>query len=217
VARRDALTRESIVSATREMLRTTDLDRLSLRKLAGVLGVTAPALYAHVRDKEDLLRAVAELGLRQHVTPKEAVDAADPLERLRGYGHAYVDLALADPEVFRVMFRYRPDAIEVPEIDNTLPAATDAFTLPGAAVAEAMRTGAIHPDRDPLRVALSLWATNHGVANVLLLGARDGEVVIPEDLAHLVDDVIDSMLDGLASPPRPDRPPQQAPAHSTEA
>ena len=52
---------------------------------------------------------------------------------------------------------------------------------------------------------------------VLLLGARDGEVVIPEDLAHLVDDVIDSMLDGLASPPRPDRPPQQAPAHSTEA
>jgi hypothetical protein len=128
-----------------------------------------------------------------------------------------VDLALADPEVFRVMFRYRPDAIEVPEIDNTLPAATDAFTLPGAAVAEAMRTGAIHPDRDPLRVALSLWATNHGVANVLLLGARDGEVVIPEDLAHLVDDVIDSMLDGLASPPRPDRPPQQAPAHSTEA
>ncbi|MFZ4434155.1 MAG: TetR family transcriptional regulator, partial [Microthrixaceae bacterium] len=68
MARRDALTRESIVSATREMLRTTDLDRLSLRKLAGVLGVTAPALYAHVRDKDDLLRAVAELGFGELVT-----------------------------------------------------------------------------------------------------------------------------------------------------
>ena len=43
MARRDALTRESIVSATREMLRTTDLDQVSLRKLAGVLGVTALA------------------------------------------------------------------------------------------------------------------------------------------------------------------------------
>ena len=79
MARRDALTRESIVSATREMLRTTDLDRLSLRKLAGVLGVTAPALYAHVRDKDDLLRAVAELGFGELVTRMEAVDAADPL------------------------------------------------------------------------------------------------------------------------------------------
>lgn len=189
------------MSAAREMLRTTDLDQVSLRKLAGALGVTAPALYAHVRDKGDLLQAVAELGFGELVARMEAVDATDPLDRLRGYGHAYVDLALSDPEVFRVMFRYRPATIEVPEIDNTLPEATAAFTLPGDAVAQAMRTGAIHPDHDPLRVALLLWTTNHGVASVLLLGARGGEVFIPDDFAHLVDDVIDTTLAGLAAAP----------------
>jgi len=203
VARRDVLTRDSIVAATREMLRTTDLEQVSLRKLAAELGVTAPALYAHVRDKEDLLRAVAELGFDDLVARMEAVESADPLERLRGYGHAYVDLALSDPEVFRVMFLYRPADIEVPEIDNTLPAATAAFALPGAAVAEAMANGSIHPGHDLLRVALALWATNHGVASVLLLGARGGEVIIPGDFAHLVDDVIDTTLAGLAAPPAP--------------
>lgn len=64
-----------------------------------------------------------------------------------------------------------------------------------------MSTGAIHPDHDPLRVALLLWATNHGAASVLLLGARGGEVIIPGDFAHLVDDVIATTLAGLAAAP----------------
>src|SRR5512147_1959624 len=106
--RRDTLSRESIVRATRVMLRTTDLDDLSLRKLAGTLGVTAPALYAHVEDKEDLLRAVAESGFADLVARFDRVDGDDPVDRLRGYGRAYVAQALADPEVFRVMFLYRP-------------------------------------------------------------------------------------------------------------
>ena len=36
------------------------LDALTLRRLADSFSVSAPALYAHFRDKEDLLRAVAE-------------------------------------------------------------------------------------------------------------------------------------------------------------
>ena len=80
--RREALTRDAIVRAARDMLRTTELDDLSLRKLAAALGVTAPALYAHVEDKEDLLRAVAETGFRDLLGRLEGV-SGDPLERLR--------------------------------------------------------------------------------------------------------------------------------------
>jgi AcrR family transcriptional regulator len=201
VARRDVLTRDSIVAATREMLRTTDLDGISLRKLAGRLGVTAPALYAHVEDKDDLLRAVAEVGFGDLVERMRAVDESDPLARLRAYGRVYVELALADPGVFEVMFQYRPDSIDLPQVDNSLAAATEAFELPGAAVAEAIDAGLIHPDRDPAQVAMVLWATNHGCATVLLLGARDGIVIIPREFEHLLDDVVDTTLAGLATPP----------------
>jgi AcrR family transcriptional regulator len=199
--RRDVLTRQGIIDTTREMLRTTDLEDLSLRKLASELGVTAPALYAHVEDKDDLMRAVAEIGFNDLVARMTAVDDPDPLVRLRGYGRAYVELALSDPEVFRVMFRYRPEAIDVPDVDNTLSAATDAFALPGLAVADAIERGAIHPGHDPLRVAMTLWATNHGCATVLLLGAQGGKVVIPPEFTNLVDDVISATLAGLAAPP----------------
>jgi len=200
-ARREPLTRAAIVEATREMLRGTDLDALSLRKLAATLGVTAPALYAHVEDKEDLLRAVAETGFTDLVARFGEVVDDDPVERLRGYGRVYVEHALADPEVFRVMFLYRPGALDVPGVDNELPAATEAFTRPGEAVAAAMASGQIHPDRDPVLTAVTLWTTAHGCASVLLLGASSGEVIVPTGLGGLVDDVLDVTLQGLRSPP----------------
>ena len=201
-ARREPLTRSAIVDAAREMLRTTDLDDLSLRKLASTLGVTAPALYAHVEDKEDLLQAVAETGFTELVARFVDVTDEDPVERLRAYGRLYVEHALADPEVFRVMFLYRPEALDVPGVDNELPAATEAFARPGEAVEAAMASGQIHPDRDPILTAITLWTTSHGCASVLLLGARAGEVMVPTGLEALVEDVIDVTLQGLRQPPR---------------
>lgn len=200
--RRDPLTRAAIVDAAREMLRTTELDNLSLRKLAGSLGVTAPALYAHVEDKEDLLRAVAETGFSALVHRLDQVSEPDPVERLREYGRLYVEQALEDPEVFRVMFLYRPGALEVEGVNNELPAATEAFARPGEAVAAAIAAGGIYRDRDPILTAITLWTTAHGCASVLLLGARDGEVIIPGAMTGLVDEVIDVTLQGLGQPPR---------------
>lgn len=195
------LRRDEIVDAAREMLKSTDLDALSLRRLAASLGVTAPALYAHVDDKGDLLAAVAEQGFAELVESFDAVEATDPVERLHAYGRAYVDKAVNEPEMFRVMFVFRPGTVPIPELDNELPAATVAFDKPGVAIAEAMETGAIHPDRDPLLTAMTMWTGSHGLASVLLLGRSDAEVVLPHNSDELIDDVLRVMLAGLHQPP----------------
>ena len=199
--RTSPLRREEIVDAARAMLADTDLESLSLRRLAASLGVTAPALYAHVEHKGDLLTAVAEQGFRELVEAFDAVDAEDPLERLRAYGHAYIRLALADPGLFRVMFVFRPDPIPVPGADNELAEATAAFAKPALAIAEAMESGGIHPDRDPLLTAMTLWTTTHGLATVLLLGSSGGEVILLGNHEELVEDVINVTLEGLRSAP----------------
>ncbi len=59
-ADRETLTGEAVVAAARDQIRTKGLDAVSLRQVGAALGVTAPALYAYVTDKRDLLRAVAE-------------------------------------------------------------------------------------------------------------------------------------------------------------
>lgn len=195
------LRREEIVDAARKMLADTDLESLSLRRLASSLGVTAPALYAHVEHKGDLLTAVAEQGFQELVEAFDSVEAADSMERLRAYGRAYVELAISDPGLFKVMFVFRPDPIPVPGADNELAAATTAFAMPALAIAEATESGEIHPDRDPLLTAMTLWTTTHGLATVLLLGSSGGGVILLDNSKELIEDVINVTLDGLRAEP----------------
>ena len=55
------LTRAAIVRRALNIGQTEGLDAVSLRRLASEFGVTPMALYRHVRDKQDLINAMAEL------------------------------------------------------------------------------------------------------------------------------------------------------------
>jgi AcrR family transcriptional regulator len=54
------LTRAAIVRRALKIGETEGLDAVSLRRLASEFGVTPMALYRHVRDKQDLINAMAE-------------------------------------------------------------------------------------------------------------------------------------------------------------
>ena len=192
MADREPLQREAIVEAGRQLVITGGLEALSLRRLASQLGVTAPALYAHVRDKQDLLRAIAEIEFDRLVARFDAVEATDPVERIRAHGRAYVEHAREQPELFRVMFLFPPEAIpaDVPD-DAKLPGATKAFAAAAETVEAALGSGELVAD-DPLLLALTLWSGAHGVATVLQLGFD-----LPPELEDaMVDDITDRIIAG---------------------
>jgi TetR/AcrR family transcriptional regulator, tetracycline repressor protein len=58
--RHRGLTRTTIVGRALKIGQTEGLDAVSLRRLALEFGVTPMALYRHVRDKQDLINAMAE-------------------------------------------------------------------------------------------------------------------------------------------------------------
>src|SRR6202048_2788539 len=60
-AKHQGLTRAAIVRRALKMGETEGLDAVSLRRLASEFGVPPMALYRHVRDKQDLINAMAEL------------------------------------------------------------------------------------------------------------------------------------------------------------
>src|SRR3979409_114242 len=57
------LTRAAIVRRALKIGETEGLDAVSLRRLASEFGVTPMALYRHLRDKQDLINAMAELAM----------------------------------------------------------------------------------------------------------------------------------------------------------
>src|SRR3979411_1817446 len=57
------LTRDAIVRRALKIGEAEGLDAVSLRRLASEFGVTPMALYRHVRGKQDLINAMAELAI----------------------------------------------------------------------------------------------------------------------------------------------------------
>lgn len=190
-----SLSRDSIVAATRDLIVADGLEAVSLRRVGAALEVTAPALYAYVTDKRDLLVTIAEeefTALIERFRAVEASSGADPVARTRAYLRAYVDHARSHPELFKTMFLFSPDiGLGVPA-GADLPAATEAFSIPARAVEDAIAAGAFRAV-DPLSATMTLWSTAHGVAEVLLMGFELDDAFC-DDLTDLT---IDTVVRGL--------------------
>jgi AcrR family transcriptional regulator len=189
---RETLTRDAVVAATRALIVDESLEAVSLRRIGASLGVTAPALYAHVKDKRDLLRGVAEFELSQLISRFQQITDPDPVARLRQFSRTYIDYAVENPELFKTIFLFPPGLpIGVPTGEE-LPIATQAFELPLRAIDEAIRTSVFKPT-DPTMASLVLWTATHGCADVLLLGFGFDEA----GREALIDAVLDNVIAGL--------------------
>ena len=165
---RQPLTREAISKAARDILVAEGLHAVSLRRVASSLGVTAPALYAHVVDKRDLLQGIAEQEIDSLLEDFRQIPTGDPVDRMRRMCHAYIDYGVKNPDLFRAMFLFRPELTSEGRGERTALTATihDAFIQ--AARAAATGDGLDGSDAD--LAALTAWTAAHGVVTVLLSG-----------------------------------------------
>lgn len=97
-AARIPLNRTAIIEAAIELIDRHGLESFSLRKLAAELGVTTPALYTHVRSREELLVLVFDAVVAQMDLPDEnSTDWEDDLRVIarswRATMHAHREMA----------------------------------------------------------------------------------------------------------------------------
>ncbi|HKY14872.1 MAG TPA: TetR/AcrR family transcriptional regulator [Microthrixaceae bacterium] len=187
---REPLSRERLVVTARTTIEHDGVDGLSLRGLARELGVTAPALYAHVDGKDDLLTEIASTHFELLISRFDAIDDEDPLDRIRALCRAYVDHALDAPALFHLMFRFPPRPVGPVE---AFPPAERAYAAAEAATRSAVESGALAVE-DPSVASMAMWAAVHGVAEVGLLGFADRQAI-----GDLLDAVVDTMLVGFGA------------------
>jgi AcrR family transcriptional regulator len=73
-ASRTPLTRERVLAAAVAIADEGGIDSLSMRRLAGELGVKAMSLYNHVANKDDVLDSIVETVAREIVIPADRAD-----------------------------------------------------------------------------------------------------------------------------------------------
>ena len=91
--------RDSIIETALELIEEKGVDAVTLRVLATALGVKAPSLYRHVKNKNAMLLAVNEVTAHELVEAMmQAADSSAPLvERLVNVAIAYRQYAHEHP------------------------------------------------------------------------------------------------------------------------
>lgn len=189
---RSTLSGEAIVAEALAMIADEGHAGLSMRALATRMGVTAPAFYDHFGSRRELLWACAQAGYDRLAARIDDDTSAAPIERVRLSARSYVAFATEEPQLFDLMFLFRPQSIDAEVVDEHL-GATVLFDRMVANLAAAIDEGDLAAG-EPLDYALALWAAVHGVATVApLLTGMTGD--------DLTDAVVTPMLRGWAPAP----------------
>ncbi|WTL51441.1 TetR/AcrR family transcriptional regulator [Nocardia sp. NBC_01499] len=157
--------RTEILDAARELLaHTGHADAVSIREISKRVGVSAPSIYRHFADKDELIEAVVAQVFEDLDAAILAVTdpTVSPITRLYQQGLAYVRFAREHPEQYRLA---TTPTVSGGAVDQVL--GSGAFQQFSRTVQECMDAGVIRPG-DPLPVVLDLWAAAHGIGSLLI-------------------------------------------------
>lgn len=188
----EQLRAEIVVAAKELMAKARSVDDVSIRAVAEAVGVTAPSIYLHFADKNDLLNAVVidVFGELDRAMLAAGEHEATPLGRLRAFGRAYVRFAVTHPEHYRIA-AMEPCIDDINAVDETL--ASSAFAHMNATVDDCVAEGTFVGD--PVQITFDLWAVAHGVASLLV-----AKPYMPwGDIDEFTDRVLCSAALGLAA------------------
>ncbi|MFB6549279.1 MULTISPECIES: TetR/AcrR family transcriptional regulator [unclassified Streptomyces] len=151
--------REEILQATLRLIADEtrmSIVPLSLREVAREAGVTAPAIYRHFADKEELSCTAVRVLFGQLLDEMDRADRTSdglpPARRLAELAHAYCRFAERNPASFHVMFadrdRHRNETARLAERWR-------------GAVARLAETG-MRTIQTPEAGAVAVWSAVHG-------------------------------------------------------
>jgi len=173
--------RQALLDAAIAQIKEHGVEKLSMRAIARIVGVSQTAPYRHFEDKNHLLAEVATQAFAELYDISMAVVDPNrtPLQNIHTTGLVYLNYAIENPEKYRVIFGSRiqnrqsyPKMIEAGEksfqilIDQVERGVADGDFIPGCA----------------LILANTLWTQVHGAASLILDGFYiDRELPMPFD------------------------------------
>jgi AcrR family transcriptional regulator len=166
---KDPAVRTLLIERAAHMLRARE--PITLRTLVAGTGVSTMAVYTYFGGMDGLWQAMRQEGFtRLAAVLSEVTPSADPVRDLAALGAAYLANALANPDLYRVMFD-AGFALEDPA------AADETLHHLVSAVERAKNLGRFRADVDPVSLATQTWAIGHGLVSLVATGPLPHEAL----------------------------------------
>ncbi|HEY8276734.1 MAG TPA: TetR/AcrR family transcriptional regulator [Methyloceanibacter sp.] len=183
--------REALIAATRELLIEHGPDAFTLADACRRAGVTTAAPYKHFRDKREILEEIVLRGFEELTAANaKAVAAVGPgtIAGITAMGISYLEFAVVQPAVFRLMFGHKSEIKKVRQVDESGKQCLKNVIEEVAAYSRKHGHAA-----DAEEIALRLWSFVHGASSLQLDG--DYERVAPGlDVHQLIADATPMLL-----------------------
>jgi AcrR family transcriptional regulator len=181
--------RDRLCDAALTLFATRGYDGFTLRALGDALDCSPATPYRYFESKTEIFIAVCERAFEalceaQH---EASLGVRDPWDGIRRQGLAYVGFTRAHPHAYRVMFDLR-DVEETRALgrgNRPLEPIERSWRMLLGAFERAHDAGVL--DGDPERLALSFWASIHGVMSLDL----GGRLFTGTDTDALISDIFD--------------------------
>ena len=187
--------REALVEAAVDVVREGGPEALALRELARRVGVSHNAAYRHFADREALVDVAAGRALEALVATIHRrlarVHDKDPVRRARRrlmeIGAGYVEFALQESGLFRLLFTAYPEPPEGKEADGT---GDDPYGMLNAALDDLVAVGYLSAG-DRAGTDVTCWSAVHGFAVLNVEGPLRGLSMAEREgaLAGLLHDI----------------------------
>jgi AcrR family transcriptional regulator len=183
--------REALIAATRELLIEQGPAGFTLADACRRAGVTTAAPYKHFRDKQEILEEIVLRGFAELAAANaKAVSEGGPgtIAGITAMGISYLEFAVAQPAVFRLMFGHKSEIKNAKEVDET---GNQCLKHVIDEVATYSRKHGHTADAEA--IALRLWTFVHGASSLELDGDY-GRVARGLDVRKMIADVTPKLL-----------------------
>lgn len=165
--------KSALIDAALQILDTRGIEALSLRALASEVGVSHMAPYAHFKNKTELFQAIAASGFQALTKRMQAVqDERNAVELILNYGTQYIEFAIANPALYKLMLSQTQTA---PEMTTELQRASKE---PHALLVQAFEKLPTSNSSASFQ-AQGAWAMVHGLSALI----TDSQLIIPKGMS----------------------------------
>lgn len=158
--------KEALVSASYELVAKNGAENFLLAEACRIAGVSTAAPYKHFRDRDEILEIVVARAFDDLADRSMAAVTANGVGTLEGIiamGEAYVQFAIDEQRLFRLMFGQHP------VVKNAEQVVDDGQRCFGGVIEQVARyCEANQAPGEPRAIAIRLWTFVHGAASLLI-------------------------------------------------
>ncbi len=160
------IVREQLLRNAIELYRSTGYQNFSMRKLAACAEFSPSSLYRYFKDKENVFASLVDMGFCLMEERLSEVDGKDLREYLKAFAHAYLNFALTEPELYKLMTTDHPPKSVILD-DSSTNRRWRVFASLGEK-AESYGLPVLKSTIENSAATDSLWAFGHGLASLVI-------------------------------------------------